>query len=131
MANGAPTGIGYLDGRRLGRALNAGIARVVAEQRALNDINVFPVPDGDTGTNLAHTLTAVAEALTRPRDNHCGDLFNRIADAALDGARGNSGAIMAQYFHGFSETLSDDVQLTAMDLATASRAEYTKSPAAM
>ena len=95
----------HLDGLRLHRALKAGIARLLSRQEHLNKINVFPVPDGDTGTNLALTMRAVLGALQRAPDGHLGQMLTRIADAALDGARGNSGAILAQFFLGLGDRL--------------------------
>ena len=94
-----------LDGLRLNRALKAGIARLLSRQEHLNKINVFPVPDGDTGTNLALTMRAVLGCLLRSPDDHAGKTLTRIADAALDGARGNSGAILAQFFLGLGDRL--------------------------
>ncbi len=94
-----------LDGLRLNRALKAGIARLLSRQEHLNKINVFPVPDGDTGTNLALTMRAVLGTLQRSPDHHAGKTLTRIADAALDGARGNSGAILAQFFLGLGDRL--------------------------
>jgi DegV family protein with EDD domain len=94
-----------LDGQRLNRALKAGIARLLSRQEHLNKINVFPVPDGDTGTNLALTMHAVLGTLQRSPDDHAGKTLTRIADAALDGARGNSGAILAQFFLGLCDRL--------------------------
>ena len=95
----------HLDGLRLNRALKAGIARLLSRQEHLNKINVFPVPDGDTGTNLALTMRAVLGTLQRDPDDHAGKTLTRIADAALDGARGNSGAILAQFFLGLGDRL--------------------------
>ena len=69
----------------------------------INKINVFPVPDGDTGTNLALTLQAVLAALRANPEPHAGQLLTRVADAALDGARGNSGAILAQFLLGVGD----------------------------
>lgn len=94
-----------IDGLRLNRALKAGIARLLSRQEHLNKINVFPVPDGDTGTNLALTMRAVLGCLLRSPDDHAGKTLTRIADAALDGARGNSGAILAQFFLGLGDRL--------------------------
>lgn len=95
--------IAYIDGFRLHRALHAGILRVVSRQEQLNRINVFPVADGDTGTNIALTLQSVLAGITSNLDRHVGNLLNALADAALDGARGNSGAILAQFFQGMSD----------------------------
>ncbi|MCE3284102.1 MAG: DegV family protein, partial [Steroidobacteraceae bacterium] len=76
-----------LDGLRLNFALQAGIFRLLSRQEHLDRINVFPVPDGDTGTNLALTVHAVLGALRRWPDAHAGRTLTRVADAALDGAR--------------------------------------------
>jgi len=99
--------IAYLDGIRLNRALRAGVARVIAERTYLNKINVFPVPDGDTGTNLALTFTTIGHRLSTLETDHAGKLLIAVADAALDGARGNSGAILAQFFQGLADSLGE------------------------
>jgi dihydroxyacetone kinase-like predicted kinase len=115
--NAAAAEVALLDGRRLSRALHAGFRRVLRNQEHLNKINVFPVPDGDTGTNLALTLGAVLNAL-RPLDEaHAGKLLMTVADAALDGARGNSGAILAQFFVGLSDELTQLRELSTRDFA--------------
>lgn len=98
-----PVGVLYLDGTRLSRAMKAGITRVLRDAEYLNKINVFPVPDGDTGTNLALTMRSVQSALALHETRALGPTIELIADSALDGARGNSGAIMAQFFHGLSD----------------------------
>ena len=106
-----------LDGLRLNRALKAGIVRLLSRQEHLNKINVFPVPDGDTGTNLALTMHAVLGSLQRWPDSHAGKTLTRVADAALDGARGNSGAILAQFFLGVCDKLGHLGHLSAEDFA--------------
>ena len=100
------TGVLYLDGTRLARALKAGIARVLNDADYLNKINVFPVPDGDTGTNLVLTLRSVLAALAGHKERNLGRTIELVADSSLDGARGNSGAILAQFFHGLSDGAS-------------------------
>jgi len=110
-----------LTGPRFARALRAGAIAVVREQESLNRINVFPVPDADTGTNLASTLRAAAAALTAPRGITVGQTARVVADAALDGARGNSGAILAQFFHGLAEAIGTKVAITTKDFAEAVR----------
>lgn len=124
----AATAIAYLDGQRLSRGLLAGIARVAADAEHLNRINVFPVPDGDTGTNLAVMLGAVRNALLRHRERHAGRLLEIVADAALDGARGNSGAILAQFFHGLCDASQDRRLLTTAHFVAAVErgAEYAR-----
>ena len=101
--NAAAVAADSLDGLRLNFALQAGILRLLSRQEYLNKINVFPVPDGDTGTNLALTVNAVLGALRKWPDRHAGKTLTRVADAALDGARGNSGAILAQFFLGLCD----------------------------
>jgi len=117
-----------LDGLRLNRALKAGIARLLSRQEHLNKINVFPVPDGDTGTNLALTMHAVLGSLQRTPDDHAGKTLTRIADAALDGARGNSGAILAQFFLGLCDRLGHLGRLSTRDFADGVRggADYAR-----
>ena len=117
-----------LDGLRLNRALKAGIARLLSRQEHLNKINVFPVPDGDTGTNLALTMRAVLGTLQRSTDDHAGKTLTRVADAALDGARGNSGAILAQFFLGVCDRLGHLGNLGPADFAEGMRggADYAR-----
>ncbi len=121
------TSLLQIDASQLQHALLAGIVNVQARRDWLNRINVFPVPDGDTGTNLLFTLNSVSQRLTRTRLPAHGDapvthLMDEVADAALDGARGNSGAIMAQFFHGMSEACSDRSALDAKQLASVTHA---------
>jgi DegV family protein with EDD domain len=106
-----------LDGLSLNRALKAGILRLLSRQEHLNKINVFPVPDGDTGTNLALTMSAVLGSLQKWPDQHAGKTLTRVADAALDGARGNSGAILAQFFLGVCDKLGHLGRLSPADFA--------------
>ena len=88
-------------------ALVSGIHCVIGEQEYLNQINVFPVPDGDTGTNLTLTLGNALPVLRQSGHDRLGDLLAAVADALLDGARGNSGAIVAQFFQGVSDAASE------------------------
>jgi DegV family protein with EDD domain len=104
--------IGYLDGNRLSRAVIAGAHFVAERAEALNRINVFPVADGDTGTNVASTLQKVAAGISRIRQRHIREMSKALADQAIGGARGNSGAILAQFFCGFSEGLPDSPRVT-------------------
>ncbi|MGE5625355.1 MAG: DegV family protein [Bacillota bacterium] len=106
LARTEAVAIAYVDGVRLRRALSAGIRHVIARQDHLNAINVFPVPDGDTGTNIAFTLRSVLTAMDDNLHREAGHMLEVVASAALDGARGNSGAIFAQFFQGLSEKSS-------------------------
>lgn len=113
--------IAYLDGPRLTRGLRAGIRRLFQRRDYINRINVFPVPDGDTGTNMAFTFKGILEALPGHDGAELRVVLARITEAALDGARGNSGAIMAQFFQGFYEATRDRQLLTARHFAEAAR----------
>lgn len=111
--------ISHLDGDMLSQALRSGIHSVIADQSFLNKINVYPVADGDTGTNLSLSLAAALGVLQAPGEKHLGSLLAATADALLDGARGNSGAIMAQFFQGLSDSAGE---LTRFTTATFSKA---------
>lgn len=106
----------------LRRALVAGVRRVIARRELLNRINVFPVPDGDTGSNLASTLGSVLSGALNRRSRHVGELLVRVGEEAVDGARGNSGAILAQFFTGVAEAVGSLPQLTPAVMAQAVRA---------
>ena len=108
-----------LGGHELAQALRTGIHRLISREEIINKINVFPVPDGDTGTNLALTLQAVLAALRAGPEPHAGMLLTRVADAALDGARGNSGAILAQFLLGVGDRTATAPALTAVQFADA------------
>lgn len=114
--------ISHVDAARLKQALLAGIANVFRRRDHINAINVFPVADADTGTNLVFTLASVRQALEHSRTRTLSELLNHIADAALDGARGNSGAILAQYFQGLSESSRNYQVLDSARLAHVSQA---------
>ena len=88
----------------------------------LNRINVFPVPDGDTGTNFALTLAAVAEHLRRDRSTTVGGVAQRAAEAAVLGARGNCGLIFSQFLLGFAHAVGERARLRAAELGPALRA---------
>jgi DegV family protein with EDD domain len=109
----------YLDGNDFANALLSGIHRVISDQEDLNRINVFPVADGDTGTNLSLSLGAVIDLLDGPGEKHLGSLLASIADALLDGARGNSGAILAQFFQGVSDSAGDLTRFTTYTFSNA------------
>lgn len=117
----APAHSAALTAPTLRRALIAGARRVIAARDGLNRINVFPVPDGDTGNNLASTLGSVLNGALSRRSRHIGELLRRIGDDAIDGARGNSGAILAQFLHGVAEHARSQPSLDARTLAAAVR----------
>ena len=87
--------IAYIDGPRLARSLFAAADWVAAGRDEINRINVFPVPDGDTGTNFSLTLRSVADALRALGDASLPETARTMARAAVLGARGNSGMMLA------------------------------------
>ena len=97
-------GIAYMDGPRLARSLFAASDWVAAGREEINRINVFPVPDGDTGTNFSLTLRAVADALRALGDAPLPVTATTMARAAVLGARGNSGMMLAHFLMGVAES---------------------------
>ncbi|MEU8236612.1 DAK2 domain-containing protein [Actinoplanes missouriensis] len=113
-----------LDAATVRRWCGGGLEALRAHQREIDDLNVYPVPDGDTGTNLVLTLTAAYEALDeetpgpgRPVDR----LMRRMARGALLGARGNSGVIVSQILRGMADTFATVVAVRGPELARALR----------
>jgi len=86
---------------------------------AINDLNVFPVPDGDTGTNMLQTMRATIEGAARPLDNIASDVAQAMAHGALMGARGNSGVILSQILRGIAEGLDGVVSFGPKEMARA------------
>jgi DegV family protein with EDD domain len=101
----APDHPAKLSGQTFSRVVRAGALAVVREQETLNRINVFPVRDADTGANLAATLRSAASRLGNEAPDSVGVAARVAADGALDGARGNSGAIFAQFLHGLASSM--------------------------
>ncbi len=95
----------YLDGENLYNSFVSGAKEVIKNRIDLNNINVFPVADGDTGNNLASTMNAII--MQSKVTSSATNTMNSIADAALTGARGNSGIIMAQYINGIYMGIKD------------------------
>ncbi len=109
----------YLDGPRLKHAVVAGAQRLISMQEQLNNINVFPVPDADTGTNMALTMRSVADGALNCNESSVHAMSVALADSALMGARGNSGAILAQFFQGLSEGFQGKARSSISDFARA------------
>ena len=116
-----PARIAYVDGPRLARSLFAAADWVAAGRDEINRINVFPVPDGDTGTNFSLTLRAVADALRALGDAPLPDTARTMARASVLGARGNSGMMLAHFLLGFAESVGDKRTATVVEVAAAIR----------
>jgi DegV family protein with EDD domain len=114
-------GISYVDGPRLARSLHAASDWVAAGREEINRINVFPVPDGDTGTNFSLTLRAVADALRALGDASLSETARTASHAAVLGARGNSGMMLAHFLLGFADGLGEVPQAHVIGVAHAIR----------
>jgi hypothetical protein len=99
--------------------VEAGAKRLQVNAEYVNSLNVFPVPDGDTGTNMNLSMTSGATAVVNSASDKVGELANVLAKGLLMGARGNSGVILSQLFRGFSKAILDVDTLNAEDLAKA------------
>ena len=104
-----------LDGKQLYYSFLAGAQRIFEHQKLLNKINVFPVADADTGTNLASTMRSIMDAII-PTDN-LKQTAVALADAALIGARGNSGIIFAQFLYGFGNEIKSNATIDIQSFA--------------
>ncbi|MCM8899768.1 DAK2 domain-containing protein [Caldicoprobacter algeriensis] len=91
-------------------------------KQAVNALNVFPVPDGDTGTNMSLTMLAAAKEVQGARSDSMAEVVNALASGALKGARGNSGVILSQLFRGFARALQSRQEITTSDYAEAMQA---------
>ncbi len=111
---------GAVTGADLRAALIAASQWLDSQVERINALNVFPVPDGDTGTNMSLTFRAAADAIAELSDRaSAGDVARTAYQAAMMGARGNSGVILSQLLRGFSHALEGKRELTSADLAQA------------
>jgi len=111
--------IAYLDGHRLRRGFLAGAAHVGRQRAELDRINVFPVPDGDTGTNLTLTLRSISDALRHVDSASFSEVASVAAEAGVLAARGNSGMLFSRYLLGFSESIGRRLRVGPRDIAEA------------
>ncbi len=105
------------DGQDLIRLTQAGLAWLQANHEYVNSLNVFPVPDGDTGTNMLLTMRSAWREIEGLGETHIGHVAGRIYHGALMGARGNSGVILSQLWRGFARGVEKDAVLTAASFA--------------
>jgi len=111
--------IAYLDGPRLRRSLIAACEYAQRQRAELNRINVFPVPDGDTGTNLALTVRAIADHLRVSSDRTVSVVARQAAQGAVLGARGNCGMMLSHFLLGFAESVADQSRISTRQFGTA------------
>jgi len=108
-----------VDGQGLKRLTDAGLAWLKTNQQIVNSYNVFPVPDGDTGTNMVLTMQSAFDEIKDTAEKNVGRVAQAIAHGALMGARGNSGVILSQIWRGFARALDDEEYLDATRLVHA------------
>src|SRR5262249_44765294 len=109
--------LGVIEGDAVRSWVAAALASLEANRRRIDDLNVYPVPDGDTGTNLTLTVRAVDESMRASEASERHDLAREVTRAALMGARGNSGVILSQIVRGAAEVLGEASEIDAATLA--------------
>jgi len=107
------------NGQQLRKLVHAGLMALEENHRKVNDLNVFPVPDGDTGTNMLLTMRSAFKRIQDSEENHVGRVAQDLSHGALMGARGNSGVILSQIWRGLANGLEGKATFDAADLATA------------
>ncbi len=116
----------------LAKMFLAGAQNIEAKKEYINELNVFPVPDGDTGTNMSLTIMAAAKEVTALEKADIKDLAKAISSGSLRGARGNSGVILSQLLRGFTKSIREESQIDVRGLAAAcARARDTAYKAVM
>ena len=114
-----PRRISVFDGQDLKKAILAGAASLEEHREIINALNVFPVPDGDTGSNMSATMQAAIRDIVNSKETSAGVIAARLAHGALLGARGNSGVILSQILRGLAQGLDKKQTFSAPDLALA------------
>ncbi len=121
-----------LDGKTYEAMIVNGFKDLKSHYETVNELNVFPVPDGDTGTNICATLDGGVKAMKRANKSNLSDVVTRCSEGMLLGARGNSGVITSQFFAGISDALKGlkkaDVKQFAAALASGTRTAYKAVP---
>ena len=108
-----------INGEILKQAVISGANNISRQKNSINDLNIFPVPDGDTGTNMSMTVMSAAKALEEFDGTSAGEAAGIAASAMLRGARGNSGVITSLIFRGFAQGLKDMEEVNGKNLAAA------------
>ncbi|WP_413301362.1 DAK2 domain-containing protein [Bacillus sp. 1P10SD] len=108
-----------LDGKRFAEMVIQGANHLAANAKMVDALNVFPVPDGDTGTNMNLSMTSGAKEVKNNVQEHIGKVGVSLSKGLLMGARGNSGVILSQLFRGFSKAVESKAEISAKDFAQA------------
>ena len=112
-------GLNIIDAQMLSKMFLAGAKNLEHKKEWINELNVFPVPDGDTGTNMSMTIMSAAKEVAAISDPSMASLAKAISSGSLRGARGNSGVILSQLFRGFSKVISEYDEINVAILASA------------
>jgi len=120
-----------LDGNTFKRILQGGAKEIRQNIQTINDLNVFPVPDGDTGTNMSRTIESGIAKIAEHNSDNLGEVAADFSRGSLLGARGNSGVILSQFFAGVCEKLTDKNEVTAAEFAEAYLSGVERSYAAV
>lgn len=120
-----------LDGITFRRILQGGAREIRLNMQLINDLNVFPVPDGDTGTNMSRTIESGIAKISSDESATLGEVATEFSRGSLLGARGNSGVILSQFFAGVCDKLSDKNEVNAAEFAEAYIAGVERSYAAV
>jgi DAK2 domain fusion protein YloV len=108
-----------LDGRRFAEMVLKGAQHLSNNAKAVDALNVFPVPDGDTGTNMNLSMTSGAKEVKNHSSDHIGKVASALAKGLLMGARGNSGVILSQLFRGFAKAVETKKEINSVEFAAA------------
>ncbi len=119
--------VAVFDGQDYRKAMLAAAAWLEQHRDQINKLNVFPVPDGDTGTNMAATMRAATAAVADSTDTNVSVVANKLSEGAIRGARGNSGVILSQILRGISVALDKKPTFTAQEFAEALQAAATNA----
>ena len=112
-------GIKQIDAKILQTAFLAGAQCIESKKEYINELNVFPVPDGDTGTNMTMTIMAAAKEVGLLENPDMKTVCKTISSGSLRGARGNSGVILSQLLRGLTKSLMEKETITTKDMAEA------------
>lgn len=110
-----------IDARLMQKAFLAGAKGLEAKKEWINELNVFPVPDGDTGTNMTMTIMSAAREVAAVENPTMDSLAKAISSGSLRGARGNSGVILSQLFRGFTKEIKRKRDCRCQDPGTGVR----------
>ena len=111
--------VNTINAELLSKMFLAGAANIEAKKEFINELNVFPVPDGDTGTNMSLTIMAAAKEVAALDNPNMETLAKAISSGSLRGARGNSGVILSQLFRGFTKAIKETNEIDVLTLAHA------------